>query len=59
MAAQPKRKITTHMQKVRRAAKKLVLGRIGACNHCGEPTRSHRVCPSCGYYKGQPILVVR
>ena len=59
MGAQPKRKITSIAQKVRRAAKQLKQGQIFKCSHCGEPTRSHRVCLSCGYYKGQPVLVIK
>ena len=59
MAAQPKRKISNVQQQVRRAAKKFVLEQLGRCSHCGEATRSHRMCPSCGYYKGKPVLTIR
>lgn len=26
------------------------------CGHCGKDTLSHRVCPSCGYYKGNEVV---
>ncbi|MDO8655077.1 MAG: 50S ribosomal protein L32 [bacterium] len=26
------------------------------CGHCGKDTLSHRVCPSCGYYKGHEVV---
>jgi large subunit ribosomal protein L32 len=26
------------------------------CPQCGEQTVPHRVCPSCGHYKGRQIL---
>lgn len=34
---------------------KVVAPSLAACSNCGEPTISHRVCPSCGYYKGAKI----
>ncbi len=27
-----------------------------ACGHCGELTLLHRICPSCGTYKGKQLL---
>ena len=29
---------------------------VGKCSHCGAPVLPHRVCQSCGYYKGKQIL---
>jgi large subunit ribosomal protein L32 len=29
-----------------------------ACANCGEMTVPHRVCPSCGYYKGKSVVAV-
>ena len=26
------------------------------CPECGEPTLPHRVCPSCGLYKGKQVI---
>jgi large subunit ribosomal protein L32 len=34
---------------------KVVAPSLAACSHCGEPVVSHRVCPSCGYYKGAKV----
>lgn len=25
------------------------------CSNCGKPRLSHRMCPSCGHYKGQAV----
>jgi large subunit ribosomal protein L32 len=29
-----------------------------SCPRCGSPRLSHRVCPTCGYYKGKKQLEV-
>lgn len=29
---------------------------VQACQHCGEPVLSHRVCPSCGKYAERQVL---
>lgn len=58
MGAHPKHKITTVQQKTRRAAQQLQLNGLVRCDHCGAPVRSHRMCASCGYYKGRPVLKV-
>jgi large subunit ribosomal protein L32 len=26
------------------------------CPRCGEPQLAHRVCASCGYYKGRMVI---
>ena len=28
------------------------------CPKCGEYVKTHRVCKSCGYYKGQEVVKV-
>ena len=28
---------------------------LTACANCGEPTVPHRVCASCGHYKGREV----
>jgi large subunit ribosomal protein L32 len=29
------------------------------CGHCGQAKRPHRVCPHCGHYKGEEVLLVK
>jgi len=29
---------------------------IAICSNCGEPKASHRVCASCGHYKGKEVI---
>ncbi len=31
---------------------------IISCSNCGEPKLSHRVCMSCGQYKGRQIVEI-
>jgi len=30
-----------------------------SCGHCGQVKRPHRVCPHCGHYKGEEVLLVK
>jgi large subunit ribosomal protein L32 len=56
--AVPKRKTTSSKRDMRRANHDKVLPVTSvACPKCGELTLPHRVCPSCGYYKGRKLLV--
>lgn len=32
---------------------------ISKCSNCGKTKLSHRVCPSCGYYKGKQVLTIK
>ena len=29
------------------------------CPNCGAPKYTHRVCLSCGYYKGQQVITIK
>jgi hypothetical protein len=31
---------------------------VGACPNCGDPKLPHRVCPTCGMYKGEQVVEV-
>ncbi len=32
---------------------------IVSCPNCGEPILAYRVCPKCGFYKGEQIVTVK
>lgn len=54
--AVPKRRTSASKRDMRRAAnEKIVAPNVIPCANCGEPTLPHRVCPSCGQYKGREI----
>lgn len=62
----PVKKISKRKGAIRHSAwrtkviKKLVKKtQICSCNHCGEPKLYHRVCASCGFYRGQQILTIK
>jgi large subunit ribosomal protein L32 len=32
---------------------------LSVCPQCAAPAVPHRVCPSCGFYKGRQIITVK
>ena len=36
----------------------LSLPQLGKCSQCDSPALPHRVCPSCGFYKGRQVINV-
>ena len=57
--AVPKRKTSKARRDARRAQHKIEAPRVSTCAHCGSPKRSHRICPTCGTYKGREIEPLR
>lgn len=56
--AVPKRKKSKMRVRQRRGHFKAVVAEVAECTNCGGSYRSHRVCPSCGFYKGRQVLSV-
>ncbi|MEK9659411.1 MAG: 50S ribosomal protein L32 [Chloroflexota bacterium] len=54
----PKRKRSKSRQGTNRAHQHIKLGGLIECPHCHKPMKAHRVCPSCGYYRGRDVLQV-
>ncbi len=44
--------------RTRKAANRWHAAALNKCGQCGSAVVSHRVCPSCGYYKGRQILTI-
>ena len=42
----------------RKGQVKAELAQVQGCPNCGAPHRAHRVCPSCGQYRGRQVLTV-
>jgi large subunit ribosomal protein L32 len=52
----PKKRTSSMRRDRRRAANfKISLPNVTLCPKCKEPVLSHRLCPSCGTYKGEQI----
>lgn len=57
--AVPKKKRSIRRRRNRRAKQGLQRPNYVSCPHCGEPVFPHRVCLSCGYYKGKEVIEVK
>jgi len=44
--------------RTRKASHRPKLPQLSVCGQCGSRVQSHRVCPSCGYYKGRQVVSV-
>lgn len=56
MAAVPKRRISRTRRDKRRTHWKLKATASSTCASCGQPARPHRVCKSCGQYRGRSYV---
>lgn len=56
--ANPKRRHSKSRRDKRRAHHALSKPATAACDNCGEPKLPHRVCPSCGTYRGRDVIEV-
>jgi large subunit ribosomal protein L32 len=54
----PKRRMSKMRLRTRKAANRPKVPQLSVCGQCGTRVRPHRVCPSCGYYKGRQVVSV-
>ena len=54
--AVPKRKTSKARRDKRRAQHKIEAPRVNACPQCGQPKKAHRLCPTCGTYRGREVV---
>jgi large subunit ribosomal protein L32 len=54
--AVPKRRQSRTRRDKRRSHDHLTPPGISLCPQCNEPKAPHRVCPSCGFYKGREVI---
>ncbi len=54
--AVPKKKTSKSRKNMRRAHDFLTTQSVSVCPQCKSPKLPHRVCPSCGTYKGREVL---
>ena len=58
MGPLPKRKLSKGKKHRRRSHDALSVPQLVQCSNCNGRTLPHRVCPSCGYYRGRQVLEV-
>ena len=54
--AVPFRKVSKTRKNMRRTHYKITANGLVECSNCKEMIRPHRVCPKCGFYKGENKL---
>jgi large subunit ribosomal protein L32 len=54
----PKRRKSKMRLRTRKASMRSKPTQLSLCAQCGTRILPHRVCPSCGYYKGRQVLTV-
>ncbi|MGL1930189.1 MAG: 50S ribosomal protein L32 [Desulfotalea sp.] len=54
--ALPKRRHSRSRTRKRRSHDALVAPGISLCSACGEPKAHHRLCGSCGKYRGRDVF---
>jgi large subunit ribosomal protein L32 len=54
----PKRRHSKARRNKRRAHDFLSAPGISLCANCHEPRLPHRICKSCGFYKGKQVITV-
>ena len=56
--AVPKKRTSKQRKRKRRTHYKAEDPTVQSCPRCGDPKAPHRVCPNCGYYRGEAVLDV-
>lgn len=57
--AVPKRKKSKMRVRQRKAHIKATAAQVQVCPKCGAAKRSHRLCPSCGSYRGRQVVTIK
>lgn len=56
--AVPKRRVSKQRKRKRNGDKKASVPTLVTCPSCGDPKLPHRVCPTCGTYRGEQVIEV-
>lgn len=56
--AVPKQRTSKTRRDKRRSHDFMTPVQVSTCPHCHEPKLPHRICPSCGMYKGRQVIQV-
>ena len=55
--AEPKKRTNKSKTGMRRMHIRALRPSLNYCSNCHEAKLSHRVCPSCGFYKGKQVVI--
>ena len=55
----PKRQHSKQRGRKRRTHWKLSVPNLSKCPQCQKPVIPHRICPFCGFYKGNQIVAIK
>jgi large subunit ribosomal protein L32 len=58
MGPLPKRKVSKGRRNRRRAHDAIGTPKLVECSNCHNKMLPHRVCPTCGYYKGRQVIAI-
>ncbi|MFN8442206.1 MAG: 50S ribosomal protein L32 [Caldilineaceae bacterium] len=58
MGPLPKRKLSKGKKHRRRSHDAIGVPKLVQCSNCNSRMLPHRVCPSCGYYRGRQVVEV-
>lgn len=59
MGAVPKHKVSRHQRGNRRRNQLLRAPDLTRCKNCGDLMQQHRVCKTCGQYRGRQVLAAK
>jgi large subunit ribosomal protein L32 len=54
----PKNKVSKARYRTRRSTNRFHAPQLNVCPNCGAACLRHRVCPSCGHYRGKQVVSV-
>jgi large subunit ribosomal protein L32 len=57
--AEPKKRLTSSRSGSRQSHDAITLQNLRYCSHCKSKIVPHRVCPTCGYYKGKKMIELK
>ena len=57
--AVPKKRRSKSRKRTHRSLWSIDVPTMAICSNCGMMHVAHRVCMSCGYYKGRPVIQIK
>lgn len=57
--AEPKKRLTSSRSGNRQSHDSLVVKNLTVCEHCKSRILPHRVCLTCGYYRGKKVIELK